>query len=255
MRARGWAGAADRESSSPDPGLGTATRPRAPAIWVPGKPWLGAGRGKSGFPGPDRGDSPKLGQRGDLTRATLGTPGRDRRQHAGGDGDPRAGSGSVCLLVHPPYRGTGHDRQALARYSDAQLRRPPDPARSRSGAQPAGARGPELGGFATDCPNAILVRVCGQPRIVAGHLWLSLERNRGEGRGDAALGGRLAGSSARIAAPAQRAKEGRRSLPPAPPSSSSSSFPSDPPPRVTVPDSGVLQSVAWVCSLSNFGRN
>ncbi|XP_045323510.1 uncharacterized protein LOC123592492 [Leopardus geoffroyi] len=98
-----------------------------------------------------------------------------------------------------------------------------------SGTPHAGDRGPELGGFATDCPNAILVRVCGQPRIVAGHLWLSSGRNRGGSRRDRARRGRdpsgrrLAGPSARIAAPAGRAKEGRRSLPPAPPSSSSSS--------------------------------
>ncbi|CAD7667946.1 unnamed protein product [Nyctereutes procyonoides] len=98
-----------------------------------------------------------------------------------------------------------------------------------SGTPHAGDWGPELGGFATDCPNAILVRVCGQPRIVAGHLWLSSGRNRGGSRRDRARrkrdpsGRRLVSPSARIAAPAGRAKEGRRSLPPAPPSSSSSS--------------------------------
>lgn len=94
---------------------------------------------------------------------------------------------------------------------------------------PPGARGPELGGFATDCPNAILVRVCGQPRIVAGHLWLSSGRNGGGSRRDTTRHGRdpsgrrLPGPSARTAAPAGRAEEERRSPPPAPPSSPSSS--------------------------------
>lgn len=51
-------------------------------------------------------------------------------------------------------------------------------------------RGPQLRGFAADCPNAILVRVCGQPRIVAGHLWLSPGRDGGGSRGTLARGGR-----------------------------------------------------------------
>lgn len=109
---------------------------------------------------------------------------------------------------------------------------------------PAGDRGPELRGFATDCPNAILVRVCGQPRIVAGHLWLSSGSDRGGSRREPSsararpLGWRLAGPSASIAAPAGRAKEGRRSLSPAPPSSSlrRRPHPRPPPPlRVTSP--------------------
>lgn len=69
-------------------------------------------------------------------RATLGTPGRDQRQHAGDDGDPRVGTGSVCLPVRPPYRGVGGPQPlAPARYSDAQLRRSPGPARFKSKAQ------------------------------------------------------------------------------------------------------------------------
>ena len=107
---------------------------------------------------------------------------------------------------------------------------------------PAGDRGPELRSFATDCPNAILVRVCGQPRIVAGHLWLSSGSDRGGSRREPSsaqarpFGWRLAGPSASIAAPAGSAKEGRRSLSPAPPSSSLRRRRRPPPPlRVTSP--------------------
>lgn len=226
-------GRGPHQSSSPHPGLGNATRPRAPAFRIPGEPGepgLGAGRGELGFPGPDRGDSPDSGRRRDPTRATLGTPGRDRRRHTPGamgiptqGRDPRACSStlprdgprplSVCEVV---------GRAAPEIFWSGAFKEP-------SGTPHAGNRGPELGGFATDCPNAILVRVCGQPRIVAGHLWLSSGRNRGGSRRDRARRGRdpsgrrLAGPSARIAAPVGRAKEGRRSLPPAPPSSSSSS--------------------------------
>lgn len=108
---------------------------------------------------------------------------------------------------------------------------------------PAGDRGPELRSFATDCPNAILVRVCGQPRIVAGHLWLSSGSDRGGSRREPSsaqarpFGWRLAGPSASIAAPAGSAKEGRRSLSPAPPSSSLRRRRRRPPPplRVTSP--------------------
>ena len=91
--------------SSPDPGFGNATPPRAPVFRIPsepGEPRLGAGRGESGFPRPDTGGSPDLGRRRDPARATLGTPGRDRRRRTPGatgiptqGRDPRACSSTL----------------------------------------------------------------------------------------------------------------------------------------------------------------
>lgn len=106
------------ESSSSDPELGNAARPRAPAFGIPGEPGeprLGAGRGESGFPGPDRGDSPDLGRRRDLTRATLGTLGCHRRRHTpGAMGIPTQGR-ELRARSSTSYRGDGPRTRASAR--------------------------------------------------------------------------------------------------------------------------------------------
>ena len=162
---------------------------------------------------------------------------RSKETHAGGDGYPHAGSGSACLLVHLTAGWAAIAERLRGPRSSGDL------VRCFTGAKrnPAGDRGPELRSFATDCPNAILVRVCGQPRIVAGHLWLSSGSDRGGSRREPSsaqarpFGWRLAGPSASIAAPAGSAKEGRRSLSPAPPSSSLRRRRPPPPLRVTSP--------------------
>lgn len=111
VRARGWRGRGPREPGAPTPARqrhpasAPAPVPRIPG--EPGEPGRGAGRGESGFPGPDGGDSPDLGRRRDPTRATRGTPGRrDRRRHPpGARGIPRAGPGAACAPSTLPRRG------------------------------------------------------------------------------------------------------------------------------------------------------
>lgn len=174
------------------------------------------------------------------------------------EGDTRQGRwGSrhtvgIRVLARPPYRGMGGHRRASARQSDAQLRRSPGPALLRTEAEPRDW-GRELRGFATDCPNAILVRVCGQPRIVAGHLWLSSGRNRGGSRRDRAQagetprsgGGRLAPAPGSRPRPgAQRRDAGPRRQRRHPHPRRRRRPPSPPPLRVTSPAGGVLQSIA-----------
>ncbi|CAI9174886.1 unnamed protein product [Rangifer tarandus platyrhynchus] len=82
-------GGGGRPTGAAAPTPGSETRPRlGPVFRIPSEPRelrLGAGRGESGFPGPDTGGSPDLGRRRDPARATLGTPGRDRRRRTPGE--------------------------------------------------------------------------------------------------------------------------------------------------------------------------
>ncbi|XP_012495104.1 PREDICTED: uncharacterized protein LOC105806520 [Propithecus coquereli] len=93
-------GRGPHESSNPDPGSETQPSLGLLLSGFLASPGWGRGEGSRGSPGLTEEIPPDLRRRRDPTRATLGTPGRDRRKHARGDGDPPAGSGSVCLLVH-----------------------------------------------------------------------------------------------------------------------------------------------------------
>ncbi|XP_017656313.1 uncharacterized protein LOC108491364 [Nannospalax galili] len=213
----------------PRPGRYSATRTRTARSRC--VPRAGRGRGPASpardqetppAAGPCSPDSPRAqpgAGRWESARATV------EGDAAGAPGGPRRAA--VCVPPSP-YRGLGRHRGALRGLP--QLGAPG--ARLRSEAEPRRTRGPQLRGFATDCPNAILVRVCGQPRIVAGHLWLSSGRSRGGGR-RARARPRGGWSQPRTVAPSWRAKKG----PSAPPSSSSA---------VTVSAGGVLSRSHWL---------